>query len=163
MKKELKKEEEKQEQSAKEVTSKLDNMIEVEVHDNESNDAACDKSQENALGEADQETGTAADNTESSKKARRESSKKDDESISFMELLVANFADVTAISALTFILLFLTELILGLIGYIVKDKLSIYLIIFIITSIIYAPVCAKTKLRATIGQKLFFLEVKKDN
>lgn len=135
----LKNEKEKQKKSAEESTSEQVNEIEVGANDNDCNEADDVKSQKYDLGEADKEK------------------------VSFLELFVANFADVTAISALTFILLFLTELILGFMGYIVKDKIGIYLIIFIFTSIIYAPICAKTKLKATIGQKLFFLEVKKDN
>ncbi len=83
--------------------------------------------------------------------------------ISFMELLISNFADVTAISALSFIILFLGELILPLIGYRISDKISVYLIIFITISIFYVPICSKTKLGATIGQKLFFLRVGKED
>ncbi|WP_426348975.1 hypothetical protein ACPWSR_14670 [Alloiococcus sp. CFN-8] len=91
--------------------------------------------------------------------------KKDKEDTSFIQLLIASFADVTAISALTFIGIFLFKLILKVGGWRVKagSDIIIYLIAFIIMSIIYAPICAKTKLGATIGQKLFYLKLKKED
>ena len=91
--------------------------------------------------------------------------KKDKEDTSFIQLLIASFADVTAISALTFIGIFLFKVILKVAGWKVKagGDITIYLIAFIIMSIVYAPICAKTKLGATIGQKLFYLKLKKED
>ena len=91
--------------------------------------------------------------------------KKDKENIGFIQLLIANFADVTAISALTFIGIFLFKLLLKVAGWRVKagNDITIYLVAFILMSIFYAPICAKTKLKATIGQKLFYLQLKKED
>ena len=91
--------------------------------------------------------------------------KKNKEDTGFIQLLIANFADVTAISALTFIGIFLFKLLLKVAGWRVKSgsDITIYLVAFILMSIFYAPICAKTKLKATIGQKLFYLQLKKED
>ena len=62
-----------------------------------------------------------------------EDNKKDKESTGFIQLFIANFADVTAISALTFIGIFLFKLLLKVGGWRVKSgsDIIIYLISFI--------------------------------
>ncbi|MGM9975171.1 MAG: hypothetical protein ACI33K_14115 [Clostridiaceae bacterium] len=94
-----------------------------------------------------------------------EDNKNSEEDTGFIQLFIANFADVTAISALTFIGIFLFKLLLKAAGWRVKagSDIIIYLIAFIIMSLLYAPICAKTKLKATIGQKLFYLQLRKED
>ncbi len=94
-----------------------------------------------------------------------EDNKNSEEDTGFIQLIIANFADVTAISALTFIGIFLFKLLLKAAGWRVKagSDIIIYLIAFIIMSLLYAPICAKTKLKATIGQKLFYLQLRKED
>ena len=95
----------------------------------------------------------------------KEDNKNGKEDTGFIQLFIANFADVTAISALTFIGIFLFKLLLKAAGWRVKagSDIIIYLIAFIIMSLLYAPICAKTKLKATIGQKLFYLQLRKED
>jgi|GEM_PF-3518522 len=91
-----------------------------------------------------------------------ENSKEEHKRTSFGDLFIANFVDVLAISAISFIILSLFQIIIKFIGYKVSDMMSMYLIMFIIISLFYAPICHKSKLGTTIGNKLFYLSLKKD-
>ncbi len=75
-----------------------------------------------------------------------ENSKEEHKRTSFGDLFIANFVDVLAISAISFIILSLFQIIIK----------------FIIISLFYAPICHKSKLGTTIGNKLFYLSLKKD-
>lgn len=86
-----------------------------------------------------------------------------DKKTSFGDFFIANFVDIMAISAISFIILFLFQIIIKFIGYKVADAMSMYLIMFIITSLFYAPICHNSKLGTTLGNKLFFLSLKRDN
>lgn len=91
-----------------------------------------------------------------------ENSKEEHKRTSFGDLFIANFVDVLTISAISFIILSLFQIIIKFIGYKVSDMMSMYLIMFIIISLFYAPICHKSKLGTTIGNKLFYLSLKKD-
>lgn len=95
-------------------------------------------------------------------KDKMENTKGEDKKTSFGDLFIANFIDIMAISAISFVILFIFELIIKLAGYKVADKMTMYLIMFIVTSLFYSPIFNKTKIGTTIGNKLFYLSLKRD-
>ncbi|WP_040210775.1 hypothetical protein [Clostridium polynesiense] len=115
----------------------------------------------------DQKTPQNAELTTENTKVQEKESLKQEENqnskITFGELFIANFVDIMTISALSFIVLFLFQLIIRFVGYRVADKITVYLIMFIGVSILYSPICNKTKLGTTLGNKLFYLTLEKDN
>lgn len=115
----------------------------------------------------DQKTPQNAELTTENTKVQEKESLKQEENqnskITFGELFIANFVDIMTISALSFIVLFLFQLIIRFVGYRVADKITVYLIMFIGVSLLYSPICNKTKLGTTLGNKLFYLTLEKDN
>ncbi len=112
------------------------------------------------------EEAEAADETEEHKTEDTEEDEIENSTVdnktSFGDLFIANFVDVLAISAVSFIILALFQIIIKIIGYKISDTISMYLIMFILTSLFYAPICHNSKLGTTIGNKLFYLSLKRD-
>lgn len=92
--------------------------------------------------------------TEKAPKAKKE------KKLGFFNLLFGNFIDLIAILFLSMIGLVLTGLILKLLGYYVKENLTLFLIIVPIIGLLYNTIM-ETKLKATFGKKILGLKLTK--
>lgn len=132
----------------------------------EENKEILNEEEEEKAAEEVKEEAEAADETEEHETEDTEEDEIDnstvDKKTSFGDLFIANFVDVLAISAISFIILALFQIIIKIIGYKISDAISMYLIMFIVTSLFYAPICHNSKLETTIGNKLFYLSLKRD-
>lgn len=72
---------------------------------------------------------------------------------SFLQRFQSTLIDQIFVGALSLILLYIFDGIIGLLGFRVSDKLGIYLIGYALLSIIYPPIIESTKFGNTIGKK----------
>lgn len=72
---------------------------------------------------------------------------------SFLQRFQSTLIDQIFVGALSLILLYIFDGIIGLLGFRVSDKLGIYLIAYALLSIIYPPIIESTKFGNTIGKK----------
>lgn len=72
---------------------------------------------------------------------------------SFLQRFQSTLIDQIFVGALSLILLYIFDGIIGLLGFRVIDKLGIYLIAYALLSIIYPPIIESTKFGNTIGKK----------
>ena len=72
---------------------------------------------------------------------------------SFLQRFQSTLIDQIFVGALSLILLYIFDGIIGLLGFRVSDKLGIYLIAYALLSIIYPPIIESTNFGNTIGKK----------
>lgn len=68
--------------------------------------------------------------------------------------LLAGVVDQIVVMASSLVVLLVFNLILKIFGYYVVEKQPMFLIIYVIINIIYAPICKQFKLRETVGRKV---------
>lgn len=85
---------------------------------------------------------------------------KKEKKLGFFGFLFGNLIDLIAILFLSMIGLVLTGLILKLLGYYVKENLTLFLIIVPIIGLLYNTIM-ETKLKATFGKKILGLKLTK--
>ncbi|WP_300386482.1 hypothetical protein [Clostridium sp.] len=72
----------------------------------------------------------------------------------FLKKLLSGIIDQILSIAGSLLLLVLFDAIIRLIGYQVADREPMFLIMYIITNVVYRPILESTKLKETIGKKL---------
>ncbi|WP_055668300.1 RDD family protein [Desnuesiella massiliensis] len=72
---------------------------------------------------------------------------------SFLQRFQSTLIDQIFVGALSLILLYIFDGIIGLLGFRVSDKLGMYLVAYVLLSIIYPPIIESTKFGNTIGKK----------
>ena len=68
--------------------------------------------------------------------------------------LLAGVVDQIVVMASSLVVLLVFNLILKIFGYYVVEKQPMFLIIYVIINIIYAPICKQFKLKETVGRKV---------
>lgn len=72
----------------------------------------------------------------------------------FFGNLAISFIDLIVSSAIAFALYMLTKVILKAIGYDIVDTFGIYLIVYVITNLLYRPILKALKMHETVGEKV---------
>ncbi|MEG1254600.1 RDD family protein [Clostridium sp.] len=71
--------------------------------------------------------------------------------------LGANIIDQAIGLAVSFVLLYVFNIIIRFFGYRVADKVAVFLIIYVLFNVLYGIILEATKLRKTIGKSIFKL------
>ncbi|WP_291648787.1 RDD family protein [Clostridium sp.] len=79
--------------------------------------------------------------------------KEDGKSVKFIKRLLAATIDQIVAIALALLLLLVFDLILRFVGLYIAERQPMFLIIYVITNILYSTICESTKLGRTIGKK----------
>lgn len=74
----------------------------------------------------------------------------------FFKRILSGIIDQGISIAIALILLLVFNTVLKLIGFYVVDREPIFFIIYVITNILYTPICNSSKLEKTIGLKINF-------
>lgn len=79
---------------------------------------------------------------------------KDAKETTFIKEILVGAVDqiVSIVSALVILIVF--NLILKIFGYYIAEKEPMFLIMYVLVNIIYAPLCKKSKFKSTVGKKL---------
>jgi hypothetical protein len=80
--------------------------------------------------------------------------KKVEEEPGFLKRFLSGIIDQILSIAISLLLLVIFDAIIKLIGFQVSDRESMFLIMYIITNVLYRPILETTKLKETIGRKL---------
>lgn len=72
----------------------------------------------------------------------------------FFSKLGANVIDQAIGLAVSFILLYVFNIIIGFIGYRVGDKVAVFLVIYVLFNVLYGIILENTKSRKTIGKAI---------
>lgn len=73
----------------------------------------------------------------------------------FMKLF-ASIIDQIIVIALALISLVVLDLLLQLLGFYIKEREPMFLIIYVVINIIYSPILESLKIKKTIGKKILF-------
>ncbi|MEG0309013.1 MAG: hypothetical protein RR636_13780 [Clostridium sp.] len=79
------------------------------------------------------------------------------ENAGFAFKLGANIIDQAIGLAVSFVLLYVFNLIIGFIGYRVGDKVAVFLVIYVLFNLFYGIILENTKSRKTIGKSILKL------
>ena len=79
--------------------------------------------------------------------------KKEGKGLKFFKKILGGIIDQIISIALALLLLIVTDLLLKLFGLDIAQREPMFLIMYIIVNIVYAPICTSTKLNDTIGRK----------
>lgn len=74
--------------------------------------------------------------------------------LGFLKRLLSGIIDQILSIAISLVLLVIFDAIIKLIGFQVSDRESMFLIMYIVTNVLYRPILETTKLKETIGRKL---------
>lgn len=74
--------------------------------------------------------------------------------LGFLKRLLSGIVDQILAIAISLLLLVLFDAIIKLIGYQVAEREPMFLIMYIITNVLYSPILEASKLKETIGRKL---------
>lgn len=91
------------------------------------------------------------------KEATTESKSEDKEEgkgMKFLKKVLSGIIDQIISIAISLILLIVFDLILKVVGLYIAEREPMFLIMYIIVNIFYAPICTSTKLKETIGKKV---------
>ncbi|GAB6169323.1 hypothetical protein JCM1393_17830 [Clostridium carnis] len=70
--------------------------------------------------------------------------------------LLAGVIDQIITIAIALLLLMVFDLILRLVGFYIVEREPMFLVMYIISNIIYTPICESLKIKKTIGRKILF-------
>ena len=87
---------------------------------------------------------------------QKDESKEDSKGIKFAKRIFTTIVDQIISLSIALILLMVFDYILKLVGLYVAERQPMFLIVYIIVNIIYAPICESTRLKKTIGRKIAF-------
>lgn len=76
------------------------------------------------------------------------------ESKGLVNELLAGVLDQIVVALVALVTLLVFNLVLKIFGYYIAEKQPMFLIIYVIINIIYAPVCKKFKIKETLGKKV---------
>ena len=79
--------------------------------------------------------------------------KEDGKAVKFIKRLLAATIDQIVVIAIALLLLLVFDFILKLIGFYIAERQPMFLIIYVITNILYSTICESTNLGRTIGKK----------
>lgn len=79
--------------------------------------------------------------------------KEDSKVVKFIKRLLAATIDQIVAIALALLLLLVFDFLLKFVGFYIAERQPMFLIIYVITNILYTPICESTKLGRTIGKK----------
>jgi uncharacterized ion transporter superfamily protein YfcC len=85
---------------------------------------------------------------------QKDESKEDIKDIKFVERILATIIDQIISLSVALVLLIVFDFTLKLLGFYIAERQPMFLIVYIIVNIIYAPICESTGLKKTIGRKL---------
>lgn len=85
---------------------------------------------------------------------QKDESKEDIKDIKFVERILATIIDQIISLSVALVLLIVFDFTLKLLGFYIAERQPMFLIVYIIVNIIYAPICESTRLKKTIGRKL---------
>ncbi|MBU5454475.1 RDD family protein [Caproiciproducens sp. MSJ-32] len=80
--------------------------------------------------------------------------KKEGKFIKLLKRIFTAIIDQVISIALALLILIVFDFLIGLAGYYVSDRESMFLLLYIIINVLYRPVLISTKLEKTIGEKL---------
>lgn len=79
--------------------------------------------------------------------------KEDGKAVKFIKRLLAATIDQIVVIAIALLLLLVFDFILKLIGFYIAERQPMFLIVYVITNILYSTICESTNLGRTIGKK----------
>lgn len=79
--------------------------------------------------------------------------KEDGKVVKFIKRLLAATIDQIVAIAFVLLLLLIFDFLLKLVGFYIAQRQPMFLVIYVITSILYSTICESTKLGRTIGKK----------
>ena len=85
---------------------------------------------------------------------KSENNKEDGKGIKFLKKVLSGIIDQIISIAISLILLIVFDLLLKAVGLYIAEREPMFLIMYIIVNIFYAPICTSTKLKETIGKKV---------
>lgn len=77
------------------------------------------------------------------------------ESKGLVNELLAGVVDQIVVALVALVTLLVLNLVLKIFGYYIAEKQPMFLIIYVIINVIYAPVCKRFKTKETLGKKIF--------
>lgn len=83
-----------------------------------------------------------------------ENNKEEGKGVNFFKKVLAGIIDQIISIALSLVLLIVFDLVLKLFGFYIAEREPMFLIMYIIVNIFYAPICTSIKLKETIGRKI---------
>lgn len=90
------------------------------------------------------------------KKAKEVEVKEDSTKLIFFKRVLSGVIDQIILIALSLILLLVLNGILKLFGFYIAEREPMFFILYVISNILYGPICKLSKLNTTIGTKINF-------
>ena len=91
---------------------------------------------------------------EATTESKIEKIKEDSKSSIFLKKILSAIVDQIISIAISLILLIVIDFILRIFGLYIAEREPMFLIMYIIVNILYAPICTSIKLKDTIGRKI---------
>ena len=79
--------------------------------------------------------------------------KEDSKGVVFLRKILGGVIDQIINIAISLLLLIVVDFLLKLVGFYIAEREPMFLIMYVIVNIVYAPICTSTKLKYTIGRK----------
>ena len=153
-----------------ELEEKVDNTEENNIEEIKEENTEVKPEVENTEVKSDEETQEETDKHEEMKaqlkaeiteelKAHISSDEKNKENGEVIETgffgnLAISFIDLVVSTAIAFALYMITKVILKAIGYNIVDTFGIYLIVYVVTNLLYRPILKALKMHETVGEKV---------
>lgn len=83
-----------------------------------------------------------------------ENNKEESKGVNFFKKFLVGIIDQIISIAISLVLLIVFDLVLKLFGFYVAEREPMFLVMYIIVNIFYAPICTSIKLKETIGKKI---------